>query len=68
MTFDSSTKVGILYRALPSAAPVLHKFGISLDIDEDATLFEIAQQRHVCLEELMSNLQDLSWEEDSPLS
>ena len=67
-TFDSSIKVGILYRALPSAAPALHKFGISLDTDENATLSEISKRRNVCLDDLISDLRNLSWEEDSSLS
>jgi iron-sulfur cluster repair protein YtfE (RIC family) len=63
--FDASTKVGTLYRAVPSAAPVLRRFRISVDADGEFTLREISQRRHFSLEELMRNLENLTWEEES---
>lgn len=67
---NAETKVGTLYCALPSSRPVLRRFGISIDVDADSTLSEIAVRRNFSLDELMLGLQGVSWEEDdsSPVS
>lgn len=65
MKLNASTKVGTLYCALPSAAPVLRRFGISVDSDAEATLSEISVSRNFSLDELMLSLQNLAWEEES---
>ncbi len=65
MKFNAGTKVGTLYCALPSAAPVLRRFGISVDSDADSTLSEISVRRNFSLDELMLSLQSLAWEDES---
>ena len=63
--FDSNTKVGVLFCALPSCMQLLRRFGISIDLDADLTLLEVSAKRCFSLDELMRSLQGLTSGEES---
>jgi hypothetical protein len=66
MEFDPDTTISDLLQGIPSAALVLHRFGIRAEDSDNRTVQQICADYRVQFADFMRAFDDIDWQQEAP--